>query len=144
MPWQTYFESTSVRYRALKEPRSTANSDDSWKSAGVYISEVTENKRWLMVNTEGVTNPIIWTVIKPGLMITSNEQTITASIKQIEPEVTCEVVHELRFRTHRELWSFVAHITFSRVHASIHTGETELGQATSGTSTQDEPMMSDG
>ncbi len=81
MLWRTHFESITAEYSVITNAYGgKSTTSEAWRSAKVYISEVTQNKRkyilasphcdvltcctgWLIVVVEPDATPVIWSVI---------------------------------------------------------------------------------
>ncbi|KAI0740119.1 hypothetical protein C8Q76DRAFT_790595 [Earliella scabrosa] len=85
-----------------------------WVSAKVFINELTEGNKWLMVVVENQSTPVIWRVIQEGYPITTDERSRTIAMQQVAASQG-SIVEKLRFDTPRDFWSCVAYLTSSCV-----------------------------
>ncbi|KAH9858156.1 hypothetical protein C2E23DRAFT_880809 [Lenzites betulinus] len=118
MLWQTFFTCERVEFSHGDSLNGFGAFQEVWKPAKVIVSEITDNKRWLMVSLEHGAPPVVFRVINDAWMLSCDERSLTMLMRREDPASPIAVVHKLRFGVPQDFWMFVAAMCQGRVVAS--------------------------
>ncbi|KAH9848478.1 hypothetical protein C2E23DRAFT_862676 [Lenzites betulinus] len=90
---------------------------DHWVAATVLVSEITENKRWLMVTIDHAGPPAVFRVINESWVLSCDEMSLTMLMRSEDPTSPVITLQKLRFPALQDFWMFAAAIAYARVAA---------------------------
>ncbi|OJT09724.1 hypothetical protein TRAPUB_13792 [Trametes pubescens] len=70
--WQTFYVTEQAEFCQMENANSISPLSETWQPAKVYISAITDNRRWLMVVLHHGA-PVIFRAIEEGWMLSCDE-----------------------------------------------------------------------
>ncbi|KAJ8473520.1 hypothetical protein ONZ51_g7825 [Trametes cubensis] len=128
MPCCTVFICDRVEFSAVESVNE--NQTTNWEPAQVSVTEITNNRRWLMVVLQRERIPVVWRVLTDGWTLACDESEMTC-IQRPTASAMTQGVEKLRFSTRRDFWTFTAHLMHGRVLGHRETSWTQAGSGRS-------------
>ncbi|KAI0359346.1 hypothetical protein OH77DRAFT_1434580 [Trametes cingulata] len=114
---RTYFACSNAQFTSAPDANSRGSSGEIWEQAKVYLTEIMEDSRWILITTGGErVKPVVWRSLKADVSTVCDEDSMTIVMEEYNSTTARTKIEQLRFASREDFWTFTAHYCFGRVH----------------------------